>query len=182
MKFMKQGFLFCCLSLAIGSVFSSCEKWKDTPAKDLGLSSRYCNVPAAINYNQGFPGIEDNSTCVYPSTPFLGQYSFRDSIYNNAEELIIGDTFNFTITAIDTVKLSFNNFCLSGNQLRFTANRYYRAVSDSIIGTGFQLMCRTQDTLSGMIEYSILDSSLYIDWTVVSDTGIYKHKGRAYKK
>lgn len=179
---MKQRHLFGCLILFALAIFSACEKWEDTPAKDLGLTSRYCNVPAAVNYNHGFPGIEDNSICVYPSTPFLGQYGFRDSIYNNANELILGDTFNFSISAADTFRFNINNFCSNGNQLGFTANRYYRAESDSVIGNGLQLMCRSQDTLSGLLEYRITDSSLYIDWTVVSDTGIYKHRGRAYKK
>ena len=129
-----------------------------------------------------FPGVEDNSVCIFPSTPFVGQYSFRDSLYNNAEEFFIGDSFNFNIIAVDTFRFKINGFCSNGNQLGFMANRYYRAESDSVLGNGTQLMCRTVDTLSGLLEYRSADSSLYIDWTVVSDTGILKHRGRAYKK
>lgn len=162
--------------------FSACEKWKDTPAKDLGLTRKYCNLPSAINYNVGFPGVEDNSVCLLPSTPFIGNYRFRDTFYNNAEELFVGDSINFSIRAIDTFRIKIKDFCANGSELGFIANRYYRAESDSIIGNGTQLMCRTADTLSGLVEYRTTDSSLFIEWTVVSDTGIFKHKGRAYKK
>lgn len=171
------------LTVLVGTTFLiSCEKWQDHPAKDLGLTSRYCNIPSAINYNIGFPGIEDNSVCIFPSTPFVGNYHYRDSIYNNAEELRIGDSLNFDIAVIDSFRLAINHFCSNTNQLKFVANRYYRAESDSILGAGTQKMCRDADTLSGKLEYRPSDSSLYIEWTVLSDTGIYKHRGRAYKK
>lgn len=179
---MKQTQIAFLLAFALLPFISSCEKWKDPAAQNLGLTSKYCNVPAAINYNVGFPGIEDNSTCIYPSTPFAGNYGYRDSIYNNADELSIGDSINFTISVTDSFRFSIQNFCSNSNPLKFIANRYYRAEADSIIGAGTQLMCRTQDTLSGRVEYRNTDSSLYIEWTIVSDTAINTHKGRAYKK
>lgn len=179
---MKQTQIAILLAFALLPFVSSCEKWKDQPAKNLGLTNKYCNIPAAINYNVGFPGVEDNSICIYPSTPFVGQYRFRDSIYNNANELSIGDSINFMITATDSSRFSIQNFCGSATSLKFVANRYYRAEADSIIGAGTQLLCRSQDTLSGRVEYRNTDSSLYIEWTIVSDTAINIHKGRAYKK
>jgi hypothetical protein len=179
---MKHSLTRFIVALSFFPFFSSCEKWEDKPPTDLGLTNRYCNVPSAINYNFGFPGIEDNSVCIFPSTPFAGLYSFRDSIYNSAEEFILGDSFNFSISTIDSFRFVFNNFCANTNQLRFVANRFYRAESDSIIGAGLQLMCRNVDTLSGRLEFRPSDSSLLIEWSVTTDTGIYKHRGRAYKK
>jgi hypothetical protein len=179
---MKKTKIASLLAITVLLFVSSCEKWKDQPAQNLGLSNKYCNVPTAINYNVGFPGIEDNSTCIYPSTPFVGNYSFRDSIYNNANELVIGDSIHFTITVRDSCRFSLQNFCSNVNSLKFTANRYYRAEADSIIGAGTQLMCRIQDTLSGRMEYRNTDSSLYLEWAIVSDTATNWHKGRAYKK
>lgn len=179
---MKTHFTILAIFLSCFLLLQSCEKWKDQPAKNLGFTNKYCNIPAAINYNIGFPGIEDNSTCIYPSTPFAGNYRFRDSIYNNANELTIGDSINFNISVTDSFRFSIQNFCSNTNPLKFKANRYYRAEADSIIGAGTQLMCRTQDTLSGRVEYRNTDSSLYIEWTIVSDTAINFHKGRAYKK
>jgi hypothetical protein len=179
---MKKTKIASLLAITVLLFVSSCEKWKDQPAQNLCLSNKYCNVPTAINYNVGFPGIEDNSTCIYPSTPFVGNYSFRDSIYNNANELVIGDSIHFTITVRDSCRFSLQNFCSNVNSLKFTANRYYRAEADSIIGAGTQLMCRIQDTLSGRMEYRNTDSSLYLEWAIVSDTATNWHKGRAYKK
>lgn len=161
--------------------FSSCTKWKDKAAPDLGLTNKYCNLPSAINYNQNFPGIEDNSVCVFPSTPFVGRYVFQDSIYDQADVLTIGNTYDFQISVVDSFRFAIQNFCSSGSLL-FKADRYYKATSDSVISPATQLFCRNLDTLSGTLLYRGADSSLYFDWTVVSDTAINFHKGRAYKK
>lgn len=179
---MKNNFFLATIFVSLGLFFTSCEKWEDKPAKDLGLSNKYCNLPGAINYNVGFPGIPDNSVCILPSTPFVGRFGFRDSIFNLANELSIGDSLILEITAIDSTRLSLAQLCPSGRSLVFVANRFYRAESDSIIGAGAQLFCRDVDTASGRLEYRLADSSLYLEITVVSDTSISYHKGRAYKK
>lgn len=170
------------LLFALLFTFSACEKWADTPAKNLGLTNKYCNIPSAINYNYGFPGIEDNTVCVFPATPFAGTYTYQDSIYDNANQLFLGELLTLNITALDSTHFTLNGFCANSNFIRFTANRYYRAVSDSIIGQGTQLFCRDLDTLSGMLEYNNIDSSMTLELLVVSDTSIITHKGKAYKK
>jgi hypothetical protein len=179
---MKNSFLTLCCAIIYIVSFSSCEKWKDKPAKDLGLTNKYCNIPSAINYNHGYPGVEDNSICIFPSSPFVGTYKYQDSIYDIGNELFLGSSREFSISTIDSFRFSVNNFCGNANQVRFTANKYYRAASDSIIGAGTQLMCRDLDTMSGTLEYRASDSSLYLEWKIVSDTGVNTYKGRAYKK
>jgi hypothetical protein len=160
----------------------SCQKWEDKPAKDLGLTNKYCNIPSAINYNFAFPGIEDNTTCIFPSTPFVGTYYFQDSIYDEADQLFPGSLLTLNVKAEDNFRFLMDGFCSNGNQLKFIADRFYRAAADSIIGQGTQFLCRNLDTLSGSLEYRAIDSSLYLDLKVISDTNIVFHRGRAYKK
>ena len=178
---MYRLFPYCLLLLCL-PLLSACNKWEDKPAEDLDLPNKYCNNPIAINYNVGFPGIEDNTVCIFPSDPYAGQYTFQDSVYSEDEVAMPGATINFQVNAVSQSGLAIRNFCGNGNELLFTADRYFRAASDSIIGQGTQLMCRSADTLSGTLEYRAYDSSLYIDFKVVSDTGTSTHKGRAYKK
>lgn len=177
---MKNQFVFYGMALACCAMFSACEKWEDKPAQDLGLTNKYCNIAEAINYNIGFPGVSDSTTCIFPADPFVGSYSFQDSIYTNADTVVTSA--DFIITAKNRSHFSIYNFCSNANQLSFTADRYYRAASDSLIGAGLQLMCRTEDTLSGSIIFNVKDKSLSVEFKVVSDTGTSIHKGTAYKK
>lgn len=171
--------------LIFGLIFlmlTSCQKWKDNPGQPLNLTNKYCNIPSAINYNYGFPGVVDNSVCILPSTPFVGKYVYTDSIYNTANALVsILTPKTIEISSIDSTRLKVSNFCDHTQDLIFVANKYYRAVSDSVIGIGIQLMCRPLDTLSGKLEFRQSDSSLLIDFNVISDTAVMKHIGRAYK-
>jgi len=169
------------MALGLPVMIWSCTKWKDKPAADLGLTRKYCNVPQAINYNDSFPGVEDNTTCIYPSDPFAGTYTFFDTIYRSEADTLFGPEITFSITALDTFRLGIDGFC-SSRQLRFTADRYYNALSDTIIGAGTQLMCRDQDTLSGTLKYNYSDNTLLLSFTVVTDTGTVTHQGTAFKK
>lgn len=168
--------------LCIG-LLAGCQKWEDKPAPPIELTKRYCNLPVAINYNRDFPGIEDNSVCIFPSGPYVGSYSFADSVfYPDVDTAVVFPVINFTISSRNDTQIYINNFCTGGNQLAFSTNRYYRAISDSVIAPEKQLMCRSLDTLSGTMEYRPADSSIYLEFTVVSDTGTSTHRGRAYKK
>lgn len=162
---------------------ASCSKWQDKEGEDLGLSNRYCNDPLAINYNHGFPGVADNSVCVFPADPFAGTYIFNDTVYLPDPDTLYPEQVMLRVVALSRQQLALEQFCPS-RRLTFFADRYYRAVSDtdSLIGPGRQLMCRIADTMSGSIEFRPSDSSLYLDFSVVSDTGTSVHKGRAYKQ
>ncbi|MFA6151101.1 MAG: hypothetical protein WC716_07270 [Chitinophagaceae bacterium] len=179
---MKNPLFTLCFVLTGLLLVTSCEKWKDQPPKDLGLTNKYCNIQQAINYNHGYPGIEDNSTCILPSNPFAGTYAYSDTILIG-EDTLFPAPITFTIQVKDTFGFAINNFCGNANQLIFKADKYYRAsVADSVVGKGTQLMCRSVDTLSGTVEFRKSDSSLALEFKVLSDTGISTHKGRAYKK
>lgn len=162
-------------------VLGACTKWKDKTAQDLGLKNKYCNNPAAINYNYGFPGITDSSVCIFPSSPFVGRYKFQDSIFGLSDQMVLGDMHTFEIVSVDTVRFKIVNYCSSAQDIFFKANRYYKADVDSGIALGAWLFCRELDTLRGQLEYNSWDSSLTINWTVNSDTNVTTHKGKAYK-
>ena len=71
------------------SSFLACTKWADTQKpSDPRLTQKYCNDPFAVNYNWGFPGLPDNSTCIFPSDLYVGTYLFHDSIYSIANVLV----------------------------------------------------------------------------------------------
>ncbi len=180
---MKPLFYFKSLLFISLIAWCSCAKWKDKPAQNLGLTNKYCNNPNAINYNWGFPGVEDSTVCIFPADPFVGSYSYQDSLYlaNGILDSSYVHLITFNINKTNFKQFSLSGFCSSSN-LFFSADRYYNANSDSIIGAGQQLMCRSLDTLTGNLLYRTSDSSMTINFTVVSDTGITYHKGTAYKQ
>lgn len=171
-----------CLVFPVLTGLSSCEKWKDPQPQDLGLTRRYCNLPSAINYNRDFPGIEDNTTCIFPADPFVGNYTFEDSVYiDGIEGSIPNGSISFSIVKKDSIRFELKDYCSSRN-LAFTANRFYHAGTDTLLTKGVQLYCRDLDTLQGTLDYRGSDSSLFIEFTVKSDTLTAVHRGRAYKK
>ncbi|HTN45366.1 MAG TPA: hypothetical protein VL098_03400 [Flavipsychrobacter sp.] len=176
-------------------LFSACKKWVDpNPSVDPRITERrYCNDPQAVNYNWDFPGTQDSSVCFFPSDLFEGNYSFTDSIYFQDNSLDTNRTFqtytlNITRTSKNQFKLA--GFC-GGNDINFTAQRTtYLAYADTTLklnDTTFafgQPLCRIQDTLTGTLSKSKTDSlsrHIYIEWRVVSDSGINFHKGTAIK-
>jgi hypothetical protein len=163
----------------------SCKKYEDTKGvHDPRLDSTYyCNDPAAVNYNWGFPGIPKDSLCFYPTDVFSGTYLFKDSIYTPeglAPVMILPLTLN--MYKLTKTNLRVTGFCPSGDSLRFTVDRYYKAYGDTTVVSG-QTFCNIVDTMSGtMTKYNTNDTILYVDFTVVSDTGTTYHRGTAYKQ
>jgi hypothetical protein len=185
--------LFIPLLLLVLTVVS-CEKWSDPKAvDDPRINERkYCNDPEAVNYNWNFPGQPDNTTCIYPSDLFEGNYTFTDSIYSadqifdSVRTLI---TYPLQIIPVSKSAIRIIGFCGATDSLRLSAERStYRADVDSTIqvtDTTFdygQLFCRSLDTVSGSITKDRYDSTrLIIDFKVVSDTGVNYHRGTAIK-
>ena len=129
-------------------VIISCKKYKDpSPFTDSRINNPYCNEPAALNYNWGFPGIADNSLCIYPSTFFSGNYFYHDTIYDVSGNVLGQDSFMIAITALDTAKVNISGFCGS-NILKATADKYYKLRLDSTFSAG-QHVCSTTDTING---------------------------------
>jgi len=171
--------------------FASCKKWEDKAGEgDDRLSRPYCNDPEASNYNLDFPGTPDNSICFYPYEAFLGTYEFNDSSYYSTDYVYGGNRmYTLTIRRQDTSKrqLLLSGFC--GTDIRFTADKYLRAYADSTdhptdsTKLPGQLICNPIDTLSGYMNFVNRDSGiLRINFTVLTDTGIVYHTGRAVKK
>lgn len=178
-------------TLTIGLfLFVSCDKWKDpAPVNDPRLTNLYCNNPAAVNYNLGFPGKPDNSICFFPSDLFQGSYLLKDSVYVSTSGLFLkADSFMIRIVKINDSKIAVVGFCNSGTQLFLTAGPTYVATMDTLAGDSTtinkgQIMCRIQDTISGTITKDRIDSTLlHVFLTIVGDTGTTVITGNARKQ
>jgi len=164
-------------------ILGACKGYKDpAPFTDPRIVTPYCNTPSAINYNWNFPGIPDESVCVYPAEIYSGTYFYRDSIKNSSGLLLSQDSFYLHFTQIDTVRLKIEGFC-TGKEFTAHANRYFKFTIDSVAGNG-QLLCNGTDTLMGIGTKTDLWDSLQIrlNYEVHSDTAIYYHNGTAIKQ
>jgi len=189
---MKERLLIPLLLLVL--TLASCEKWSDPQAvTDPRINERkYCNDPEAVNYNWNFPGLPDNTTCIYPSDLFKGNYTFTDSIYSMDQifdSTRILTTYSLQVIPVSKTALRIVGFCGNTDSLRLSAERSsYRANVDSTIqvtDTTFdygQFFCRSLDTVSGIITKDRNDSTkIMFELKVVSDTGVNYHKGTAIK-
>jgi hypothetical protein len=186
MRISIQSFL---LLTACGLLyFSACKKYKDPPAAtpDPRLTNHYCNDPRAVNYNRGFPGIPDNTTCIYPVDSFIGTWAILDSVFRVDQSY---DTFeNKTLTFAATEDTSLTHLAIGGwcsaKILLATANKYQRADLDSMNATtGGQLLCSVADTISGyfFLKAGSADTLLF-QLQVNSGSGIHLHKGRGVRQ
>lgn len=181
--------------LLIAGIVYGCTKDEpfDTP-NDEQFQSRYCNDPKAINFNIGFPGVADNSICIYPTQVFNGSFNLRDSVFNGEFQL---DTVLEYIVSFQkgldsnqqpsNSKLILKGFCPAGDELTLTADRYYKASVDSTMLVDStllpgQVFCRTTDTISGTIsKYADDSNKIRINLIIYSDTGINYHIGTGIK-
>jgi hypothetical protein len=193
-KQMRRFIIAVVLFLITAALFDSCKKYKDpAPGSDPRITNPYCNDPDAVNYNWGFPGKPDISTCFYPSDLFVGNYFYRDSIFVLSSGLFISaDSFNLNIfrtSNTDKTKIGVTGSFCSGSSLTIgmTANVSYTANVDTTLGDTATLhqgqqFCNYYDTLSGTITRDrVSDSIIHISFQVVSDTATYIHVGQAYK-
>lgn len=170
-------------------MFYACAKNEpyNTPS-DEQLSTHYCNDPIAINYNHGFPGVADNSVCIYPTDVFQGTYQLRDSVFNAEYELDTILEYVVSFQARSLTRLVMSGFCPNGDSIRLTADRYYKAgvdstmLQDSSMREG-HIFCRQADTISGFItRYNSDTDKIRINLAIASDTGINYHIGTGLKK
>jgi len=185
---MKNRLISILLLLLIVLGIYSCAKYKDVPAvQDPRLTNPYCNDPAAVNYNWGFPGKPDNTICFYPTDVFSGVWQLNDSIFFDSSGLFVrADTFLITIAKKTDTTMSLQGFCASGNLLQLTARLSFPATIDTTIIRSDSLvmgqpLCITTDTVNGTITQNIInDSIIYIAFQVWSDTGVItSHLGTA---
>ena len=155
---------------------ASCKPYTDPdPLTDPRISNPYCNDPTAINYNWGFPGIPDNSTCIYSSDLFVGNYIWRDSTVNSPGAVVAYDSVFATVTKIDSIHFNIAGRC--GYDLKLTADKFLNIVIDSIDGNG-QKFCKPSDTIVGSgLKLSFSDTTNFIlNYTIFSDTGATAHE------
>lgn len=165
----------------------SCLKANDPPpAKpNPNLKNHYCNDPRAINYNWGFPGIPDNTVCIYPVDSFLGQWSLTDSVFHadSSFDYLLTGTLNFTATE-DSSKthLKVLGFCNNSSPLFATADKYGYAGIDSMNNeTAGQLLCSASDTVTGSFQFLMnTKDTLRIQLNITGANAGY-HKGIAHK-
>ena len=164
-------------------VFASCTKYKDTPGDPNNplLNRPYCNDPEGVNYNWDFPGKPDNTTCLYPTDVFRGEYVYTDSIYDGSQKFLRSEVRDISMTASSKTKLIIAGLCASSS-LTFTASRRLRADADTISFAYGQPFCRAQDTLSGAINRPNLSGPVSFNLIVGTDTGTFYHRGAAVRK
>lgn len=172
--------LVACLFMVLGM---ACKRYTDPdPFSDDRLTNPYCNDPSAVNYNWGFPGKPDNSVCVYPSAVFAGQYQVNDTVWDNAQNPVLTQSFSLHIIPIDTVRMKLIGFCDTAVHTA-RANRFLRFNLDTVIGLG-QLYCAGKDTLLVQgNKLSLTDTGGFnMEYYLMTDTGVVIHRGRAYKQ
>lgn len=190
MKYIKniRNLLFLSGIVALGA----CEKYKDPAPENIDLEGRvYCNDPVAANYNQGFPGKVDNSTCIYATDLFEGLWSYEDSVFLPDLTFVRAETYTLNFNAEDIATDTFRNslvvsgFC-PGRSLTLTANRFGSAFTDTLIQytEGGQYFCQNTDTVSGMFRV-MTDSTgtrMSIQLSTLTPEGEYIHNGHAIKQ
>lgn len=185
---MRKIFL---LFILVVVAFASCDKWEDKPGNgDDRLNRPYCNDPEAANFNVDFPGRPDSTVCYYPYEYFEGTYQFSDSSFYSGDYVFGGlrsYTFNIRRNGASKRQLLLSGFC--GTDISFTADKYLKAFADSTnhptdsTKLPGQLVCNPVDTLSGFMTMVNRDSGIIrINFTVLTDTGIVYHTGRAIRQ
>lgn len=176
---MKRAALFL---LAI-TVMTACKKYEDKPGdgSDPRLQHPYCNTPSAVNYNWDFPGKPDSTVCTFPTDYFGGNYLFVDSLYLPDGTSALADSIYLTFIPLNRFQLGVTGFCLPGDTLRLTVNRYLRATIDTTVTAG-QLLCQPGDTIAGYFWRSLEDSvQMHLNYTILRDTGVSTHAGTAIR-
>lgn len=189
----KLQIILLCLSGIAGLCFMACKKYTDPTKPDITLTNHYCNDPLAANYNHGFPGIPDNSVCVYANELFTGNWQFVDSIFRPDASFYRTQTLSLNFSpfpqSVDTlrVRLNVSGLCPGGSTiLQLTANRFGLALTDTILPNvpGGQLFCSTSDTVSGYFRRTsdTLRTTMSIYLTEQNGVDTFYHRGLATKQ
>lgn len=167
-KFLKI-FLSIFVSMML---FFSCKKITDPTPPDISdqLQSRYCNDPFAVNYNDSFPGIPDNSRCYYPQDFVTGSWEIKDSVFRQDGEFIeyLEKTIQFeAITTEEKNTVNMKNWCSSSEKVHLTINKFGKL--DITTTLEFpdegQVVCAS-DTLIGFGNYKVKDTDTTISFEI----------------
>lgn len=166
---------------------SSCSK-PDKNGGDISgqLTNKYCNLPSAVNYNWGFPGIEDNSTCFFARDYFIGNWNFVDTVLLEDSTFIEAKVYNFQFEAQDGdtshTKMNMKGWCGSSNIL-LAVNRYYIANSDTTNNVeGWQIVCNGTDSVKVDLSRNMIDTNkVDIHIRQFRNDTLFHHRGQAVK-
>lgn len=165
----------------------ACQKATDQETPAIELTRKYCNDPYAVNYNDSFPGIPDNTKCRYPFDVFLGTWEMQDSVFRSDNSYLSANTRDITFTEVsDTLrnKMNVNGWC-SGSPLKLSANKYGKAmiVNQLPYPDSAQVACGN-DTLMGYMQISILSNdTMHIEMVNRNTSGnTVRHKALATRK
>jgi hypothetical protein len=172
-------FLAVCFLCTI--VVFGCKKYADPPPTVTDkLTTPYCNIPAAVNYNWGFPGIVTNTVCIYPSELFEGTYTFYDSVLNANAEFEPFDTSIVTISKVTDSTLTIAGLCPSSFSAKATKN--FRFTLDSTTAFG-QVHCNNNDTINGGgIKQLFSDTNFKFTYNLINNAVVKEHKGTFIKQ
>lgn len=184
MKYLRNLFL-----ITLSTLVVACSKPKDKKGGDISdqLTSHYCNIPTAVNYNWGFPGIEDNSICIFATEYFEGNWMFIDSIVTSDSMTSAIDTVYLQFSAVPNDEtrtlLDVKGWCNNNETFRIFTDKYFSAKTDTSFNSlGYQILCNANDTIFGTIKKDIFDTTkLAIQLTNYSVNGVSYHKGTASK-
>lgn len=192
---VKVGILLVALPVIF---FFACSKYKDPPRADpdnpdIIALGPYCNDSRAVNYNWNFPGVPNDSVCVYPVDFFKGNWILQDVVLlpNGDTAQVLTRNLTFTATE-DTTKthLAVTGWCSGTTPFYTTANKYARADVDTFPGSSLgQFLCSNTDTLNGYFaKWSMADTAkllpdtLKVELTITNAAGTTYHKGTAIKQ
>ncbi len=164
-------------------LIQNCKKYTDPPIIKIDtFTSKYCNIPTAVNYNWGFPGNIDNSICVFPADVYVGSYTFYDSLQDANGIYLPNDTFNLNILKNTDTTLFIQGLCANAIQLNARAYKNLRLTLDSTNNKG-QAFCSSADTINGLgILKNYGDSTFSFTYNVYTPAALELHKGTVTKK
>ena len=170
-------------------ILGACTKNGDKKGPDISnqLHRKYCNIPAAVNYNWNFPGIEDNATCFFATSFYEGNWVFIDTVKNHDETVLRIDTIGLYFQKKEEdasyQKMYMTGWC-SSEKLLIHVDRFYMARTDSFDNNmGWQKICNDRDSLFVEMRKSIYDTTqLTINITQYSPTSVLFHSGTGIRK
>lgn len=137
-------------------LLNACEKYEDLPKGDYDADGYYCNDARAINYNVGFPGIANDSICVFPVEPFEGNWTMIDTLLDDEMEIISTHQGQVSLVPIENDSIDnlfiMEGYCDNNFAITFQANRYLLGmVFDNIEDEIGHFDCDGTSILTGFI-------------------------------
>jgi len=169
----------------------SCQPVEDPVAPDISdqLTRHYCNDPYAVNFNDSFPGIPDNTRCYYPQDLVAGTWLMMDSIFRPDGEYLeyVEKEINLQPFASEERNIiHLLNWCSGSAKVIMIINKYGKIEVEQQLEfpAEGQIVCGS-DTLMGNGQRVIKDTDtlLVMELTEHKNSGQIKiHKITSYKQ